>query len=489
MLVENGVVLARYRSIDASTDIERISLQGQTVLPRFIDAHCHILPTGLDLLKLHLGQANSHADVLDLVRESAQERPEGWIHAVHYDQNRYGGAHLGRADLDRISLDRPILLRHVNGHASVVNTAALKAVGVDEDVKDPSGGTFVRDADGRLTGVLLEAAHERVTAAAPAPTKSEMVEAILRAGNLMSSQGIGCATDMQTGFFNIEDELDAYQLALDAGCPIHIRLFVRWADVFGSSARPETIEKIRHLMLDQDPKILAASASKSLRVCGAKIFADGAIGSGTAAIYGRYEDKQPDPSSRESADGQLMYPPEILNDMVDTAHGAGFPIAIHSIGDRSTDLVMNALERTGEPLRHRIEHAMILSDSQVERLAKLGVHCTFQPEFMARFSSSYMRQLGQERASRLVRTRSVLDAGIPLSFSSDRPIVAGNPWDGIQAAIARPAGFRVEENCTREEALRAYTFGGAVANREPLVMGSLEAGALADFQIVDQNRE
>ena len=125
---------------------------------------------------------------------------------------------------------------------------------------------------------------------------------------------------------------------------------------------------------------------------------------------------------------------------------------------------------------------MILSDAQIERIKALDCFLTFQPEFLVRFGHSYRRQLGPERAARLKRTRSVLDAGIKLSMSSDRPIVPGNPWDGIIAASSRPEGFDQGENCTLEEAIRCYTIEGARVNGDS-DMGGLEAGMDADFMV------
>lgn len=167
--------------------------------------------------------------------------------------------------------------------------------------------------------------------------------------------------------------------------------------------------------------------------------------------------------------------------MVQTAHGAGFRIAIHSIGDYATDLVMSALEATRDPARHRIEHAMLLSDAQIERLAKLGCHVSMQPEFLIRFAHAYKRQLGPERASRIKRMRSVVDAGIALSLSSDRPIVSGDPWVGVRCASDRPEGFDPSENLTRNEALLGYTQRAAEANEDGDRMGSLNPGQLADW--------
>lgn len=492
MLVDAGRVVWRGTRFEGETPKDIEDLGGKHLMPAFIDSHCHILPTGLDLQKLHLGSCSTREEVLAVVRERlASLEDHQWLMAVHYDQTKFpDGEHLTRVELDGISDTRPIVLRHVNGHASVANAEALKLAGVADDEPNPAGGEFARDASGRLTGVLLESAHERVTAAAPNPTLDEMCEAILRASQHMRELGIHCASDMMTGRFNLLQELEAYRRVAEMGSPIRFRLYLQWSEVFGGrAASREAIDEQIRLM---DPI--------TCKVAGIKIFADGAIGSATAAIYGRFSGHEaPGPtisrhgkSTSEFApegvetDGQLIYRPDKLKQMVLTAHEAGFQLAIHTIGDYSTDLVMEAYEATGDAKRHRIEHAMILSDAQIERMARLGSYCTMQPEFLLRFGHSYLRQLGPERRSMLERFRSVKDAGIPLSLSSDRPIVAGDPWDGVRSAVKRPEGFDQSENLTLNEALLGYTIEGAKANGDEGLMGELLPGQLADYEILDK---
>lgn len=483
MKVTNDRVTSRIPSPQASRigQDDVIDLQGKYLLPGFVDAHCHILPTGLDLGRLHLGIATTKEEVLQLVREEHAKRPEGWLHAVHYNQTKFpDGVHLVRSELDKISIDRPILLRHVNGHASVANSSALAAAKVDETTADPPGGTYRRDQSGRLDGVLLERAHEYVTACSPIPSVELMADAIVAAGVKMSELGISCASDMMTGCIDLELELQAYALAAKNGCPIHIRLYLQWGQVFGRRAM--TKGRLAELVGELE-------AQPSLRVDGVKIFADGGISSATAAIYGRYLTSAalPDESRSTITDGQLIYKPDKLKQMVRTADTAGYKVSIHSIGDYSTDLVLDAFAETGDPSRHRIEHAMMLSDAQIERMRSLGCLCTFQPEFLLRLAGAYRSQLGAERMAKLFRSRSVIDAGIPLSFNSDRPIVAGDPWDGIRTASQRPPGFDPGENCSREEAMLAYTVEGARANGDLTEMGTLLPGTFADFQLYDSD--
>lgn len=473
LLVEDDRVVARGADVAAPAEVPRTDHGGRRIIPAFVDSHCHVLPTGLDLLKLHLGPASTKDELLDLVRERRRAQPEGWLHAVHYDQNRYG-AHLTRHDLDAIGDARPILLRHVNGHASVANTAALRAAGVDRDTPDPTGGEYLRDADGAPNGVLLEDAHEHVTNSAPGPDLEEMVAAILRAGASMRALGIDCATDMMTGRFDLLTELEAYRLAAERGCEVDLRLYLQWRPFLGPKAIAREILE-PYLELD-NPKIV-----------GAKLFCDGAIGSATAAIYGEYlgEAGKPytpraTPTGREGTSGQLIYRPERLAEMVRLSTEAGFPVAVHAIGDYAVDLVLDAFEAS--PLKgHRLEHAMILSDAQIERIARVGLPVTMQPEFLQKLGHVYRRQLGPEKTWKLKRARSLVDAGVPLSFSSDRPIVAGDPRDGVRTAVHRPEGFDPAENVTWAEAVRAYTVEGSRVNGDGDRYGSLEPGSVAHW--------
>jgi predicted amidohydrolase YtcJ len=440
-----------------------------TVSPAYIDSHCHILPTGLDLLRLNLVDCGSREDVLDAVRDWHKEKPDGWLRATHYDQTKFAGAqHLTRYDLDAISTERPILLRHSNGHASIANSAALHAAGITKDTPDPKGGEFLRDPDGKPNGVLLEKAHENVTASAPKPELDEMVEAIMRAGRLLSGMGITCASDMMTGCIHLETELNAYRIAAEKGCQIRTRLYMLWSGAIG----PRGLGPCLRELCDALPQ-------DNCRAAGLKIFADGAIGSATAAIHSTFK--------TTGGQGTLIYQPKRLNDMVLKGHDQGWPIAIHSIGDRSTDLVMDALEAAGEPSRHRIEHAMILSDEQITRLARLNVTVTQQPEFLTHFSHAYRVQLQDDVYPLLNRSRSLLDAGIRFSANTDRPIVKGDPQESISALTNRPEGYDSSENITEEQAVHAWTVGAAAANDDAGTMGELKAGQHADFLVKTPN--
>lgn len=466
MLVESGRVVSRGN--DVRGDGEITDLSGKYLLPALTDCHCHILATGIDLLRLNLDGCETHEEVLDAVKDRGAQEHGVWLVAVHYDQNRMGGMHLTRHDLDKISTSRPIFLQHVNGHASVANSVALEAAGLQPNELDPDNGKFGRDADGSVNGVLFEGAHERVRNVIPRPTLEESVNAILRAGESMAALGIGCATDMQTETTHLE----AYRLAAERGCKIKLRLYMVWRDLFGP--RPASSEVLV-------PFVGPRNGSAPV-LAGVKLFADGAIGSATAAIYGSYAGQ---PSAETS--GNLMYTPEVLTHRVKVAHDAGFQIATHAIGDHALDVVLDAYESTGDPKRHRIEHAMLLSDSQIERLSRSGCSVAMQPEFLLRFRHAYLAQLGPDRAKSIKRCRSVLDAGIPLAFSSDRPICAGDPWVGVETASNRPDGYDPNENLTRVEAIERYLGPSADINGDGGVMGRLEPGEELIAAVSDSN--
>ena len=487
MFVEDGLFASD--PIPAQVDLmgeTEVDCGGKILLPGFIDSHCHFLPTGLDLLKLNLTACSTREEILDAVRDRHQSQPESWLLAVQYDHNKFAdGEHLSMVELDAISSSRPILLRHYNGHCSVANSVAFAMAGVTEETPNPSGGEFGRDAGGRLSGVATEDAHEVLWAATPMPSLDEMVEAIMKAGDKMADLGITTASDMMTGRFHLLNEFQAYQIAAARGCRVRTRLYVQWKEVFGP----------RGIGLDQFRELEATFTDPNrTRVSGIKLFADGAIGSATAAIYGSYSghpapgpviSKNGKNTTQQGTSGQLIYAPEKLNAMTKTASDAGYQVAVHAIGDYAVDLVMNAFEATGRAVDHRLEHAMILSDPQISRLQALDCFVTFQPEFLHRFGHVYKRQLGPKVASKLNRVNSAINARLKVSLSSDRPIVPGNPMDGIRTAVRRPEGFVQDENITLDEAILGYTVRGAEVNGDSGLMGSLKRGELADYQLVE----
>lgn len=445
------------------------------ILPRPVDNHCHVVSAGLMLQQIDLSACESKEDVFSSLACGLDES-EGWLRAHHYDQNRWGGDHITAVELDRISDRRPIIVTHSSGHAAAANTAALKAAGFAPDSPDPDGGSFGRTDSGALNGVLFENAVEKVKAAIPDLTMKELVDATMVSARAIWNQGYSAACDMSIARVKPADLLLAFKLASEATGLI-LRAYLPWKDVFGPRAG--------------DPALLEPYHEY---IAGIKIFSDGAIGSATAAIYGTFLGKPAasggTPASAVTdrpASGMLIYRPDKLTEMVKTASDAGYQVAIHAIGGLAADLVMNAFEATGDAQRHRIEHAMILSDQQIERLAKLGCRVSMQPEFLSRFKSAYRAQLPAPIASRLLRMKSVLNAGISLSSSTDRPIVAGDPFQGAMASARRPDAYDQNENLAPDEALRLWLEPAADACGLTGKAGQLQGARLSQILAFDQD--
>lgn len=456
--------LVTYMGPDEPFADDEIDLDGGWLMPGFVDCHCHIMPAGFDLMRLDLTPYSTREDMLQVVQGRAQEMREGeWLLATHYDQNRFDdGKHLTAREIDAFVSDRPVILRHSSGHACVINSEAMRAAKIVQDVDDPRGGELLRDDTGAPTGALLENAMELAYRVAPKATKEEMADAILASSKSMSAFGITSAADMMTGYQGLEDELWAYKTAAERGAPLRMRLYVQWSEVFRNKVSLREMEDA-----------IAPIPESLLAVRGVKLFADGAIGAGTAAIYEQY---------LTGGDGQFIYPPEELQRRVSLADEAGYSIAIHSIGDRCTDLVLDCYEKTQDPTKHRIEHVMVLSDAQINRIKSVGCKVTLQPEFLKDFETAYKKQLGNDRYLKLKRLNSLDRAGIPIGLSSDRPIVPGNPWCGI-----RTAADRGEESISIDRGVELYTHGAAELDNDGHLFGRLNIRQYADFQVYDRD--
>lgn len=455
--------LVTYMGTDEPFADDEIDLDGGWLMPAFVDCHCHIMPSGFELMRLNLSSCETREEVLTAARDAAAKLPENaWLLAMHYDQNRFqDGRHITAAEIDTYISDRPVILRHSSGHACVVNSPAMRAAGITESSVDPRGGELGRDA-GVPNGVLLENAMELAYRAVPKQSKEEMADAIVAAAQSMSAFGITSAADMMTGYQGLDDELWAYKAAAERGAPLRMRLYVQWSEVFKNKT---TLAEIADA-LKPIPESLVA-------VRGVKLFADGAIGAGTAAMHEEY---------LTGGNGRLIYPPEELQRRISMADDAGYPVAIHSIGDRCTDLVLDCFERTADATKHRIEHVMVLSDAQIARIKSVGCNVTLQPEFLHHFAQTYKRNLGEDRYSKLKRTKSLDDAGVSIGFSSDRPIVPGNPWIGI-----RVAADRGDESISVDRGIELYTRGAAEVDGDAALFGRLNIRQLADFQVYDRD--
>lgn len=457
---------------------KRLDARGFAVVPGFNDCHCHILAYGLDLSAANL--APEHApDIPSLVerlRRWAHEHPESaWITGSFYDQNRMAERrHPTRYELDMVSTEKPVFIEHVSKHGGVANSVALRLASITRETPDPPGGTIVRDEQGEPTGVLLESAVDLVTRHQPPLTHAQRVKAIHLAAQAMAEKGITSAADASTGWGDLQGEVVAYAQAVNEGAPLRVTLMILASALCqnGQWLRPQDVR----------------TGCDGVRVGIAKLFADGALTTRTAALKEPFVDT--------GTTGILMHSHEELRDYVLGAHQVGWQIATHAIGDRAIETVLSLYEKAMEvypraDVRHRVEHCMLLDDGLIARLHALGAVAVIQPEFIARLGDAYRYGLGEERAGRLNRVKSLLEAGVPVAFSSDCPVVPGAPLDGIRAAMERrtPLGVVLNESerVDAMTAVRLYTRGSACAVHDEADTGTLSVGKRADFVLLGRD--
>lgn len=464
--------------------VRSVDLEGRTVVPGFDDCHCHILSFGLDLERLDVSPeaVRTIEDIKRAVAEKSQAAAEGeWILGRGYNQNVLAERrHPNRRDLDEVSGGRPVVLWHTSGHALTCNSAALQAAGVTAHTETPPGGEIEREADGRPNGVLKESAMDLVDEAVPVPSQQLATDAVLRAMQVMASQGITSASDAATGqHASVDDAITAYRRALESG---KLAGRITLMPQIGYVAPPGS-EGVR-----APDSFDTGDQPLWLRIGPTKIFSDGALTTRTAAVRHPFADSD--------NHGILIWERETLADMIRRANGAGWQIGTHAIGDRAIELVLDCYEqalreRPRDDHRHRIEHCMLLDRSLGQRIRQLGVIPTIQPGFMSRLGDGYIAALGRERAAQLMPMRLFIDLGIPVGFSSDRPVIPGLPLQGVRAAVERrtPDGVTLgpEHTVSALDAIRLYTAGSAYATHSERDRGALRPSFLADFTVLSRD--
>jgi predicted amidohydrolase YtcJ len=455
----------------AGPDARLVELPGAVIVPGLVDAHAHLASLGRSLSLARLSDARSAEECVARMKAAGKESWQGdWLLGRGWDQNDWAVKDFPtRALLDAAFPDTPVWLTRVDGHAAWVNSKALEVAGITEQVKDPVGGRFLRDAGGKLTGVLVDNAMDVVAAKIPAPTDAQTKQRLKAALEKCSSIGL---TGVHDAGMDLRTFLLLQQWDLAGALPL--RLYAM-ADGQGDEAKT---------YLERGPY-----KGRHLSMRAVKFLADGALGSRGAALKEPYTD---DPAQW----GLLMMSPDDLEARALAFADRGFQVAVHAIGDKANTVVIDLLTRLEARKpggRHRVEHAQILSGDDVPRLAAANLVASFQPTHATSDMPWAEARIGPERIRGAYAWRSVLAAGGLIVAGSDFPVEEVSPMFGLYAAVTRqdPTGSPGEgwypaQRMTLDEAIFAFTAAPAVAGFVEEHRGRLVPGFVADVTVFDR---
>jgi predicted amidohydrolase YtcJ len=440
--------------------LPEIDLKGAAAYPGFIDSHVHLTGVGLREMTLNLDQVGSVEALKAAVAAWAAAHPgagpltgRGGIE-THWPEGRFPT----RQDLDAVVVDRPVVLERADGHAMVLNSAALRLAGIDGSTADPAGGRIDRDESGDPTGMLVDNAMGLIEAKLPPLSMADRREALIKAVNLYAARGWTSAVNMST----TADDLRALMaLAAEGLLPIRVDVFMT----------PEDSAEV----LERGPY---EDATGMVRVRGVKLYMDGALGSRGAALLRPYTD-------RPDSTGLLIADHDATIAILRQAQAVKAQIAFHAIGDRANRLVLDWFEEVlgsdpdaARALHWRIEHAQIINPRDIPRFARLGVVASMQPSHAIGDLYFAPSRLGPDRLAGAYAWRSLLDQITTVVFGTDAPVEVGDPRIEYYAAVARKdlqgnsgPDWHPEQAVERGEAMSAFTI-------VPVEVGGGDCGVL-----------
>lgn len=463
-----------------------IDLSGKTLVPGFNDSHTHNAATGDFLHSLGLIDAapELHPTIPDLmkrVREKVKETTKGdWIGGKNYiPESMKEKRWPTREELDSVAPDNPLIIIIRGYHAHVVNSRALELAGITKDTPNPEGGVIDKDpVTGEPTGVLRDTPFMKEVA--PKATLEDFKAGLARISEAYVK--IGVTSTGEAGAPDNPDPFRAYQEVVADG-----------------SLKTRTYLMIREqFYLANDLGLRTGFGNDMLRLGAVKIFMDGSIQCYTCAFNEPYIT-----GDTKGMEG-LRYSQDQINELVEKCHRLGYQVAIHAQGDFTITMAVDAIERAMEKHprpdpRHRIEHCLCPTRSDLERMKKLGIITNFYLFHPWYWGDRHINDfIGMERASRMVPAKTAMDLGINVCAHSDCPVCTpdnpvwpSNPLWGIWCAVNRKTRDGVDigprEKLTPMEALRAYTINGAYATFEEDIKGSIEVGKLADMVVLSDN--
>ena len=469
----------------AGANARVVDLAGRTMLPGFIDAHTHVISGSVvDAIMDYVGMAKygTTAEVLDHIAASAARTPAGeWLVFRNFDPAVQEGLDaLTFNELDSISTEHPIFVFNASGLLAYANSKAFQVAGIPDDVENPPGAEFVRDTDGKLTGIMKNnVAFLQVLSAYPALATADPVEALIRLLSKWSQHGLTTVSELSLGGLS-QSPADT-EVMLSAAGSGRLSARIRAYPFYTVSA------------VEWDAAgVMPGTGNALARVAGYKLVADGSNQGFTGLQREPYLDSDNRGLAYMSAD-------ELREVALDRA-GKGWQLAIHGNGDAAIDNVLDACEALRDAgidiskVRPRIEHCSILHDEQISRMKELGVSASFLIGHVHYWGVAMRDEVfGEEKAQLLDRCRSCEQAGVGFSVHSDFMVTDPVPLHMIEMAVTRKTWkepkyvLAPQERISVETAIRAVTSEAAWQLFSEHEVGSLEAGKLADFVILEKD--
>ncbi len=493
----------------AGLSTQVVDLDGKTVLPGINDCHMHAALVGgiRPPLTLDVGHptVGSIEDIKAVVKaRAAVSKPGEWIRGAGWDEGYLAECladptrHLTRWDLDEVARDNPVYLVSFTQHELVANSRALEIAGIDRNTQTEPGSEIVKDPfTGEPTGMLLELPAEGlIMRVVPPWTRQDKRSAIVAMMQDLNARGITSVTDAAlgpggTGFQGglLDAECISVYNDLHNEGELSVRINVLY--LFGEygAISLEDFKKSIPMV-----GIHSGFGDEWLKIGGIKLFADGVPQTKTAWLHEDYPD---------GGNGSLVMPGateeercEELANMVAYAHKNGFQCAIHAVGDRAIEACIDGFLRAqaqdSQELRHYLVHCDLITVKDIRRVAENNIAICTQPVLKWVFSDAMDRALGVERSEWQFPLRTLLDAGVHVSLSSDAPVTSPDWLQCVEAAVLRKSRASgtvrgPEQRITVPEAIRMYTMGGAWQDHMEKRKGSLEPGKLADFCVLDRD--
>jgi predicted amidohydrolase YtcJ len=453
-----------------------IDLKDATVLPGLSDAHMHLISLGESLIQLNFAGTTSKEEIIAKVKERIAKLPSGkWLIGRGWDQNDWQIKEFPHyKDLDAVSPRNPVYLRRIDGHAAWINSRAMELAHINEQSKDPAGGSILREAGtNKPTGVLIDNAMDLVGKIIPSPTKDEIKNYVIGGMKHCAKDGLTMVHDAGASLTDI----NIYKELLDED-KLPIRLYVMIDDT------PETLK----YYFARKPEIGLKDSMLTIRAI--KTYADGAMGSRGALFFKPYDDDS-------GNSGLAMNSQDRMEELSGKAFAKGWQLCTHAIGDKAVYMTLQAYGKAlkgHNDARFRIEHAQVVRPDDIELFTQFDILASMQPVHATSDMYWAEKRIGAERIKGAYAWRNLLNQHVIIAAGSDAPVEDINPLLGIYAAVTRKdlqgfpeKGWYPEQTLSIMEAIKIFTETPAYAAFMEKNKGFIKKGYLADITVLDKD--